>query len=77
VRANPYTEPAFAFQRAVSSAPEELMSQALAADIVTFGSPSAVKAWVALAGMEGASEKVRSGRACLHPCHVQRSEANW
>lgn len=56
---------AFALQRGVASAPEELLSQALTADIVTFGSPSAVKAWVALAGLEKASEKVRLGGTTL------------
>jgi len=46
-------------QRGVSSAPPDLLAQALSARIMTFGSPSAVKAWVALAGMQAASEKVR------------------
>mmetsp|Transcript_6747 Transcript_6747/g.18076 ORF Transcript_6747/g.18076 Transcript_6747/m.18076 type:complete len:298 (-) Transcript_6747:254-1147(-) len=56
--------------RGVSSAPEDLLGKALAADIVTFGSPSAVKAWISLAGMEKATEKVNvcigstSARAC-------------
>ncbi|KAF5837730.1 tetrapyrrole biosynthesis, uroporphyrinogen III synthase [Dunaliella salina] len=56
--------------RGVSSAPEDLLGKALAADIVTFGSPSAVKAWVSLAGLETAKDKVNvcigstSARAC-------------
>ena len=47
-----------AMQRGVSSAPAGLLSQALEAQIVTFGSPSAVKAWVVLAGLQRAAEKV-------------------
>lgn len=54
----------------VKSADPELLKQALEADVVTFGSPSAVKAWVALVGREGAQDTVSvcigatSARAC-------------
>eukprot|EP00197_Chlamydomonas_leiostraca_P010590 CAMPEP_0202867360 /NCGR_PEP_ID=MMETSP1391-20130828/9267_1 /ASSEMBLY_ACC=CAM_ASM_000867 /TAXON_ID=1034604 /ORGANISM="Chlamydomonas leiostraca, Strain SAG 11-49" /LENGTH=287 /DNA_ID=CAMNT_0049547399 /DNA_START=64 /DNA_END=927 /DNA_ORIENTATION=- len=50
--------------------PKDVMAAALAADIVTFGSPSAVKAWVALVGKEVADKKPSvcigstSARAC-------------
>ncbi|GLC37636.1 hypothetical protein PLESTF_001639600 [Pleodorina starrii] len=54
----------------VKSVPADLLAEALAADVVTFGSPSAVKAWVGLAGLEVANAKVNacigstSARAC-------------
>lgn len=65
----------------VSSVDPHALEQALAADVITFGSPSAVKAWVALVGLEAAQKKVSvcigstSARACesagltqvLHP----------
>ncbi|GIL92407.1 hypothetical protein Vretimale_6475 [Volvox reticuliferus] len=46
----------------VKSVPESLLREALTADVVTFGSPSAVKAWVGLAGLEVANSKVN---ACI------------
>ncbi|KXZ49584.1 hypothetical protein GPECTOR_20g440 [Gonium pectorale] len=55
---------------AVKSVPESLLREALGADVVTYGSPSAVKAWVGLAGLEMANAKVNacigstSARAC-------------
>ncbi|GAX79037.1 hypothetical protein CEUSTIGMA_g6477.t1 [Chlamydomonas eustigma] len=48
----------------------EVLQQALTADIVTFGSPSAVKAWVQLVGLEVARSRLSvcigstSARAC-------------
>ncbi|KAF8057131.1 hypothetical protein HT031_006140 [Scenedesmus sp. PABB004] len=48
----------------------DLLAAALAADAVTFGSPSAVKAWVALVGLDAAAAKLSvcigstSARAC-------------
>ena len=41
------------------SVPADVLAKAKAADVVTFGSPSAVKAWVSLVGMPIASAKVR------------------
>jgi uroporphyrinogen-III synthase len=47
-----------------------LLSRAAAAPVVTFGSPSAVKAWVALVGLEAARSKLSvcigstSAKAC-------------
>lgn len=41
--------------------PAELLEKAKTADIVTFGSPSAVKAWVSLVGLSVASSKVKGG----------------
>lgn len=38
---------------------DSLLQAAKAAPIVTFGSPSAVKSWVALAGLEVAAAQVR------------------
>jgi hypothetical protein len=49
-------------QSSVKNVPADLLKQAVAADIVTFGSPSAVKAWVALVGQEVANNKVDIGR---------------
>ncbi|GLI66857.1 hypothetical protein VaNZ11_010844 [Volvox africanus] len=46
----------------VRSVPESLLREALTADVVTYGSPSAVKAWVGLAGLEVANSKVN---ACI------------
>jgi len=54
----------------VTNVSPELLAQAKAADIVTFGSPSAVKAWVALVGLDLAQSKASvcigstSARAC-------------
>lgn len=39
-------------QSGVKGVEPELLQAALSADIVTFGSPSAVKAWVSLVGLE-------------------------
>ncbi|PNW79282.1 hypothetical protein CHLRE_09g409100v5 [Chlamydomonas reinhardtii] len=56
----------------VASVPEALLREALTADVVTYGSPSAVKAWVGLAGLEAANAKVNacigstSARACAN-----------
>jgi len=55
---------------AVSNIDPALLKLALTADIVTFGSPSAVKAWVQLAGLEAARARLNvcigstSARAC-------------
>ncbi|GIL68477.1 hypothetical protein Vafri_21746 [Volvox africanus] len=46
----------------VKSVPESLLLEALTVDVVTYGSPSAVKAWVGLAGLEVANSKVN---ACI------------
>ncbi len=48
-------------QGAIKSVPEALLQEALTADVVTYGSPSAVKAWVGLAGLEVANSKVGVG----------------
>eukprot|EP00877_Chromochloris_zofingiensis_P009438 jgi/Chrzof1/4748/Cz14g24240.t1_UROS1[v5.2] len=54
----------------VSDVPPELLQEAMAADIITFGSPSAVKAWVSLVGLEAAQAKhsvcigATSAKAC-------------
>mmetsp|Transcript_26764 Transcript_26764/g.58348 ORF Transcript_26764/g.58348 Transcript_26764/m.58348 type:complete len:299 (-) Transcript_26764:461-1357(-) len=54
----------------VTNVPPEQLQQALDADVVTFGSPSAVKAWVALVGLQTANQKLNvcigstSARAC-------------
>jgi uroporphyrinogen-III synthase len=40
--------------RPVSGVPDEALAAAKGADVVTFGSPSAVKAWVGLVGLEAA-----------------------
>uniref|UniRef100_A0A383V9M9 Uroporphyrinogen-III synthase n=1 Tax=Tetradesmus obliquus TaxID=3088 RepID=A0A383V9M9_TETOB len=54
----------------ISTVDQALLQQALAADVVTFGSPSAVKAWVALVGLQAAAQKMNvcigstSARAC-------------
>lgn len=37
----------------VTSVADDLLARAVGADVVTFGSPSAVKAWVALSGLGG------------------------
>lgn len=59
-------------QTSVASVPEALLREALTADVVTYGSPSAVKAWVGLAGLEAANAKVglRGGsvRPCMYVC---------
>ncbi|PNH03285.1 Uroporphyrinogen-III synthase, chloroplastic, partial [Tetrabaena socialis] len=67
----------------VKSVPEAQLREALSADVVTYGSPSAVKAWVALAGLELANAKVNacigstSARACAsagitaHVCYPE------
>eukprot|EP00955_Chlamydomonas_euryale_P067027 359718-Chlamydomonas_euryale.AAC.11 len=50
--------------------PRDMLDAAMGAQIVTFGSPSAVKAWVALVGLPAASERLSvcigstSARAC-------------
>lgn len=68
---------ASSLQRGVKSAPQELLSQALQAQIVTFGSPSAVKAWVALAGMAVAAEKVSGVLSDLCLCaRIRRHRSN-
>lgn len=54
----------------VTSVPPEVLKAALEAEVVTFGSPSAVKAWVALVGLQAASERLNvcigstSAKAC-------------
>ncbi|KAG2437462.1 hypothetical protein HXX76_006112 [Chlamydomonas incerta] len=56
----------------VKSVPEALLRDALTADVVTYGSPSAVKAWVGLAGLQHANSKVNacigstSAKACAN-----------
>jgi uroporphyrinogen-III synthase len=53
-----------------SDVPPPALAAALAADAVTFGSPSAVKAWIALVGLAAAGERpaacigATSARAC-------------
>lgn len=50
--------------------PESALREALSVDVVTYGSPTAVRAWVGLAGVEVANAKVNacigstSARAC-------------
>ena len=39
-------------QSGVKDVPAELLQLAMACDVITFGSPSAVKAWVALVGLQ-------------------------
>lgn len=51
-------------QMAVSHVAPEVLAEALGADVVTYGSPSAVKAWVSLAGLKVANAKVGGGGAC-------------
>lgn len=57
-------------QTGVKDVDPAVLRAALAAPVITFGSPSAVKAWVALAGLDVASTKVcacigsTSARAC-------------
>lgn len=53
-------------QNGVTQVAPELLALAQAADIVTFGSPSAVKAWVALVGLTAAQAKVCT--TSLHLC---------
>eukprot|EP00878_Enallax_costatus_P020777 GHUV01021971.1.p1 GENE.GHUV01021971.1~~GHUV01021971.1.p1 ORF type:complete len:141 (+),score=37.16 GHUV01021971.1:609-1031(+) len=54
----------------VTNVDKGLLEQAIAADVVTFGSPSAVKAWVALVGLDNAKQKLSvcigstSAKAC-------------
>ncbi|KAG2488513.1 hypothetical protein HYH03_013016 [Edaphochlamys debaryana] len=56
----------------VKSVPESALREALGADAVTYGSPSAVKAWVGLAGLEVANSKINacigstSAKACAN-----------
>ena len=57
-------------QAGVKSVPSKVLDQALSAQVVTFGSPSAVKAWVSLVGLQAASQPASvcigatSARAC-------------
>ncbi|GFR40246.1 hypothetical protein Agub_g817 [Astrephomene gubernaculifera] len=46
----------------VTSVPPEALQAALSAQVVTYGSPSAVKAWVGLVGRQAANERVN---ACI------------
>lgn len=54
----------------ITNVDPQALQQALAADAITFGSPSAVKAWVALVGLEAAQKMMSvcigstSARAC-------------
>ncbi|KAG2426129.1 hypothetical protein HYH02_014844 [Chlamydomonas schloesseri] len=56
----------------VREVPAAQLQEALAADVVTYGSPSAVKAWVGLAGLAHANSKVNacigstSAKACAN-----------
>lgn len=64
-------------QLGVKNVAPNLLAQAKAASIITFGSPSAVKAWVSLVGLEHASMKVSSASAsdcCIPPpCPIPAS----
>ncbi len=57
-------------QKSITNVPESALREALSVDVVTYGSPTAVRAWVGLAGVEAANAKVNacigstSARAC-------------
>lgn len=49
----------------VTSVSEETLALALAADVVTFGSPSAVKAWIQLSGLDPNGDAPHPAYACI------------
>jgi hypothetical protein len=53
----------------------DALTAAKAAPIMTYGSPSAVKAWVALAGHDVASKQV-GGRVCWRESSLQVTSNN-
>lgn len=50
----------------VTAVAEDVLARAKEADVVTFGSPSAVKAWVAVTGLDGSEEGVEQ----KHPLYA-------